>query len=201
MDYLPSSGAIKFSDLQTVFGGSNPISLSEYYKGGSLVPTGLSYSNYSTGISGGFPASAPTSGSISVANDFYRAGPAKTYTTLYSGGNSPAITAWGNGVSTSFSVGSLIGNLGSGDTFIVCAGLTSGWPSGWYYSNASRITIACTYGTPTSRLTAPYVASKQWFGYVEYGGADTVTIGGYYSGSSTGFPNGQIALQGIARTN
>ena len=123
MDYLPSSGAIKFSDLQTVFGGSNPISLSEYYKGGSLVPTGLSYSNYSTGISGG------------------------------------------------------------------------------YYSNASRITIACTYGTPTSRLTAPYVASKQWFGYVEYGGADTVTIGGYYSGSSTGYPNGQIALQGIARTN
>jgi hypothetical protein len=36
---LQSSGAISFSDLQTEYGGENPISLDEYYKGGSYVPT------------------------------------------------------------------------------------------------------------------------------------------------------------------
>lgn len=37
---IPASGAVAFSDLQTTFGGSNPISLSEYYAGGSFVPAG-----------------------------------------------------------------------------------------------------------------------------------------------------------------
>jgi hypothetical protein len=31
---LPASGALSFSNIQTEFGGSNPISLSEYYKSG-----------------------------------------------------------------------------------------------------------------------------------------------------------------------
>lgn len=35
---LPSSGTISLGDLQTEFGGSNPISISEYYRGGGLVP-------------------------------------------------------------------------------------------------------------------------------------------------------------------
>lgn len=34
---LVSSGAISLSDIQTEFGGSNPASLSEYYRGGSYV--------------------------------------------------------------------------------------------------------------------------------------------------------------------
>lgn len=33
-----AGNAISFSELQTFYGGSNPISLSEYYRGGSLVP-------------------------------------------------------------------------------------------------------------------------------------------------------------------
>ena len=55
---LPSSGPLAFSQIQSEFGGSNPISLSEYYRGGGLVP---SHSNTS-GI--------PSSGTISV-NQFY----------------------------------------------------------------------------------------------------------------------------------
>jgi hypothetical protein len=34
---------ISFSDIQTEFGGNNPISLSEYYKGGGYVPSSQSY--------------------------------------------------------------------------------------------------------------------------------------------------------------
>lgn len=57
---LQSSGAIKFSELQTEFGGSNPISLSEYYAGGANVPSSTS------GVNG----AVPTSGTISMSK-FY----------------------------------------------------------------------------------------------------------------------------------
>jgi hypothetical protein len=35
---IPSSGPIKFSNLQSEFGGSNPINLSEYYRANGRVP-------------------------------------------------------------------------------------------------------------------------------------------------------------------
>ena len=35
---------VSFSSLQTEFGGTNPISLSEYYRGGAYVPTGTATS-------------------------------------------------------------------------------------------------------------------------------------------------------------
>jgi hypothetical protein len=38
---LQASGAISFSDLQTEFGGSNPIGMDEYYKDGSYVSSGF----------------------------------------------------------------------------------------------------------------------------------------------------------------
>ena len=57
---LPASGVISLLDLQNEFGGSNPIGLNEYYRGGGLVP------NISQN------ASIPTSGAISVSN-FYNA--------------------------------------------------------------------------------------------------------------------------------
>lgn len=53
---LQSSGSISLSDIQTEFGGSNPISLSEYYSGGSNV--------------GSWVSSVPSSGVISL-DDFY----------------------------------------------------------------------------------------------------------------------------------
>lgn len=57
---LPSSGPLSLNDIQTEFGGSNPISLSEYYAGGGLVPAGT------TGTNG----AVPSSGTISISN-FY----------------------------------------------------------------------------------------------------------------------------------
>lgn len=57
---LPSSGPLSLSDIQTEFGGSNPISLSEYYAGGAYVPSGT------TGTYG----AVPSSGQISIQN-FY----------------------------------------------------------------------------------------------------------------------------------
>jgi len=57
---LPSSGPLSLADIQTEFGGSNPISLSEYYAGGTYVPAGTS----------GTYGAVPSSGAISIRN-FY----------------------------------------------------------------------------------------------------------------------------------
>ena len=57
MAALPTTN-LKMSDIQTKFGGSNPISLSEYYKGGSNVP--------STGLIE--PYTIPTTGQISIGD-------------------------------------------------------------------------------------------------------------------------------------
>ena len=50
---IPSSGPISLQTLQTEFGGTNPISLNEYYAGGGLVPAG------NTGTFGAVPSSGP----------------------------------------------------------------------------------------------------------------------------------------------
>jgi hypothetical protein len=55
---LQSSGTISINDLVTEFGGSAPHSLSEYYRGGGLVPDTATNANI------------PTSGQIDM-NDFY----------------------------------------------------------------------------------------------------------------------------------
>lgn len=55
---LPSSGSISLANIQTEFGGSNPISLSEYYRGGAYVTAN------NTGV--------PASGVIQL-DDFYGA--------------------------------------------------------------------------------------------------------------------------------
>lgn len=57
---LPASGAISWSAIQAEFGGSNPINISEYYRGGGLVPDIAANS------------AVPTSGAISASN-FYGA--------------------------------------------------------------------------------------------------------------------------------
>lgn len=57
---LPTSGPLSLDDIQTEFGGTNPISLNEYYAGGANVPAGT------TGTFG----AVPSSGAISIQN-FY----------------------------------------------------------------------------------------------------------------------------------
>lgn len=72
---LQTSGAISLDNIQTEFGGSNPISLSEYYAGGSYVPSGSS----------GTYGSVPTSGTISF-QQFYGTTKAITQVFNYTGG-------------------------------------------------------------------------------------------------------------------
>ena len=113
---LPSSGPLSLSDIQGEFGGSNPISLSEYYAGGAYVPPGTS----------GTYGAVPSSGAIGIRN-FY--GTTKftpvtnTYTTgsgnetVPTGATSLTLTvvgAGGSGGSSYVDFGSDIYNSGGG---------------------------------------------------------------------------------------
>jgi hypothetical protein len=62
---ISASGAISFDTIQTEFGGTNPISLDEYYAGGSFVQAGASGTN---GV-------VPSSGAISMSLFFGTAKP------------------------------------------------------------------------------------------------------------------------------
>jgi len=57
---IPASGPVTFTDIQTEFGGTNPIALNEYYAGGGLVPAATS----------GTYGPVPSSGALTVQN-FY----------------------------------------------------------------------------------------------------------------------------------
>ena len=48
MSTLQTSGAITLANIQSQFGGSNPISMSEYYKGGSYVSAPKNTATYSS---------------------------------------------------------------------------------------------------------------------------------------------------------
>ena len=65
MTLQASGNAIKFSEIQTEFGGSNPISLSEYFSGGSYVPSNT------TGYPGGTATTIPSSPNTIRASSFY----------------------------------------------------------------------------------------------------------------------------------
>jgi hypothetical protein len=57
---LPTSGPLSLLDIQAEFGGTNPISLSEYYKGGAYV------------LNTDYAPNVPSSGAIKIS-DFYGA--------------------------------------------------------------------------------------------------------------------------------
>ena len=67
---LQLSGTITLAQIQTEFGGSNPISLSEYDRGGGLVPNTAANANI------------PTSGIIRLSN-FYGGSNTVSVTTVY----------------------------------------------------------------------------------------------------------------------
>jgi len=66
---LQSSGAISFSQIQTEFGGSNPISISEYYRGGDNVL------DHNTDI--------PESGAVALSDFYDGQNEAPSYTVEY----------------------------------------------------------------------------------------------------------------------
>lgn len=125
-----AGNAISFSEIQTFYGGTNPISLSEYYRGGSEVP-GTSTVVAANSDSG---TTSATSGSVAavVANDstsstinggFSQAGTSFTIDTGTAGGSTTTLTIFvASGNSGGYSLrqgginGTEIGQVSEGQT-------------------------------------------------------------------------------------
>jgi hypothetical protein len=192
---LQSSGPISFGDLASEFGDSSPHRLGEFYKNGGLAP-GLSYSNYSTGLSGYDIPNVPTSGAISPG-DFYGA----NAITTYSESNSPLQTGIHDGYTqqnATWSPSNAIGTLGQGATFLITAGFKSG--THWQYSDRSHLTLSCTYGSAIGTTWIPQAYGKQTILALAYDGSDTITLSTRYVGNSTGSSNVGAYIKAIIRT-
>lgn len=109
---LPSSGPLAFTNIQTEFGGTNPIGLNEYYRGGGLVPI----SSTTTTI--------PSSGTI-AANNFYGtanrvdvpltiSSPTYNYDVYTQASASPAYVSGKANVNVTVSPGVLVGSTSTG---------------------------------------------------------------------------------------
>lgn len=111
---LPGSGTLRFSDIRDEFGGSNPAKLSDYYRGGALVPDTSANT------------SVPTSGTIKIS-DFYGAS-AIVFTPGF-------IDGLGNSVSSTditadaFNVSSL--TMGTNGAITIANGLPNVTPVSW----------------------------------------------------------------------
>jgi len=189
---MQSSGAISFSEIQSEFGGSNPISIDEYIKGGAYVGDGTSYTNYSVPFTGTYSPNIPTSASNISIDDFYGSG----NVTEWDEASSPVKTAFSSSANTTFNIGDYIPDLTTGDLFAVCTSHLAA--TSWRHANDTFPTLACAYGTASS-ITVPQYYDKQWVLNISYDGANTVTIGGYYCCSGTNYPNGGAYLRSVGR--
>ena len=129
---------ISFSDLQTFYGGSNPISLSEYYRGGSEVPGEQVTAQANTSgtsdqtigqftadvtttstFSGSLSNGSFTTGSISIQSDTAKVEIYNLHGDADGGSSSASTTVTISGVGTIGSFGTF-DNTGNGGLFLAC---------------------------------------------------------------------------------
>lgn len=146
---LPASGAISLNNIQTEFGGSNPIALNEYYRGGGLVPDVVDNN------------AVPTSGQISVSN-FY-----STVNRTFSLADFGASISDVNSFSASVTIN--VNRNGSLSYNTTSAGTTNGnWtlPNGTTVGDNYDVRVTLNSGNaPTSGTTGTWQAintARQW---------------------------------------
>lgn len=109
---IPSSGALALSAIQTEHGGSNPISLSEYYAGGANVPAGTSGTNGAVPSSGAISFSkfyGTSSATVSITNTSVGAVASSNSTALYTLNTSGIVQKNANGTITTYETWRLSG--------------------------------------------------------------------------------------------
>ena len=145
---LQTSGAISLSQVQSEFGGANPISMSEYYRGGANVPTTV-----------GGPAGAWSSYQGNVSTYYW-----------YSIGTSDIIR-WANVQKASGAYGTTVTAGGyeyqRGSLFTSTGGGGEGGPTEYYYRVRRR--VAATSATVNTSVPASGAVSMNQF----YGGRNT----------------------------
>lgn len=187
---LPSSGPLSLNDIQTEFGGSNPISINEYYAGGSFVAAGTS----------GTYGAVPSSGTISIQN-FYGT-TAFTPRAVWAGGEpitdvmdyvNPSTTGDAISFGTLSPSRFYIGGCASSTRGLAGGGGTA-YNAGAMFNNINYITIASTgnstsFGVLTAArflLAACNSATRGCFGGGSNGSGTQFTTIDYVTIATTG---------------
>ena len=174
---VTSSAPISITDLVTEFGGSAPHSLTEYYRGGSLVPSGPAANN-----------SIPTSGAISLTNFFGAVKETSTdnYTINIASRNIGFFLAYGFASTASgFPFGAISANTIGFDGFnvtiegvywtaskIFFRASTNPGNSGW-----TSMTIgSTTFNRTDATYTSGSIATWQWTSSNVMGTSETQTV-------------------------
>lgn len=169
---LPSSGPLSLVDIQTEFGGNNPVSISEYYGAASGVPA---------------------SGTISIADFYGKSSTSVSASGSYSTTTQSGYTYYRCTGTTNFTVS---GNV-SLEVFQIAGGGFGGGAGGGGGGGGrvSLNTVAATTGTYTATVGLGYTAI--YGGYNSFGsntyrasassfygsGVNHTTLGGYNGGS------------------
>lgn len=187
---LPASGVISLLSLQNEFGGSNPIGLNEYYRGGTYVINGLAQN-----------ASIPTSGTIALSN-FYGAQKGFLFTstisantTNYNLGTAMTAAGW-NGTDPVVATVTINAGVSVYSTSIANAGFTV--PSLPATSTVSITNNGTIYGVGGS---AGFVAGGSGGVGLSVSYATTVTNNGYIAGGGGGGGAGADLPSTLCLTN
>ena len=185
---LPASGPLSLSDIQGEFGGSNPISLSEYYAGGAYVAPGVS----------GTYGAVPSSGAISIRN-FYGTTVFTPGTVTYTSSSGSFTVPYGTATLVIEAVGGAgAGGYGNYDIF-TGQDYGGGGGGGGAKSNTSVAasgggqSLSWSVGAAGSWNTSANGGSSS----VSGGLITTMTAGGGVAGS-TGFPTAPGGAGGTA---
>ena len=184
---LQSSGAISLSNIAGEFGGSTPHSLSEYYRGGGLVPNITP--NNSIPTSGqismsqfyGSTATLPIDNNISFTVQTYSVGSGKNVFTVYGANSSMSDGSVVTNNGTSLTVGNVeISSFGlTGITFDFGGGSNSGSAYTAYNTGAIR-------GVIRGGVNRPFIAPAT--------GANTMNLRATTPGGGTVFNEAQADL-------
>ena len=144
---LQTSGAISLSQVQSEFGGSNPISMSEYYRGGAYVPTTIStgagsYSSYQGNICTYYWSDTGNLGIVALR------------------WNGSDVGGFG-GSATTYTTGGY--EYQKGTLFTSAGGGGKGEPTTYYY-RIRRRTVGSTITVNTSIPASGTIAMSQFYG-------------------------------------
>lgn len=157
---LPSSGPLSLNDIQTEFGGTNPIGINEYYAGGSYVPSGTS----------GTYGAVPSSGAISIKNFYGTSKAVPVYVALnnYNGAGGSDTVAYANSIAGPFTVvtgssvlNTYVGNsaraaLGYSPTlqkFLLVYGQQNNYSDSYFISSPDGVNWTLNMTVPASSIT------------------------------------------------
>tara|TARA_B100001939_G_C16881408_1_gene591080 strand:+ start:32 stop:781 length:750 start_codon:yes stop_codon:yes gene_type:complete len=187
---LQSSGAISLANIQTEFGGSNPISMNEYYRGGGLVPSSVT--------------AVPASGTIDMADFYGTSNVSPMSTSNFMRINSSSLTVYSNQQLT----GGIVFGAGGGVyirmrradpyVYLEVKERVSGYSSQYWNTSGTSNTLSTSYVTMGRFNLTGITAIKMNWSTVTSTGTGFGAVTGNTSGASATYSASDNTFQSVS---